>query len=154
MLFLLVLAVLAYVAWPYYTLWRLDQALTGNDLSGLVKRLDLTAIRRHFHQLWEQHIAGVAEQFDNPVFRFLRGGVKEVGAAAFDAIDASWVRERLLTAQVIEAAPPRPVLGGFAFACFERPTRFLVRAGALGKNPVHLYLSLQGCQWRVTAVFV
>ncbi len=151
---ILVLAVLAYVVWPYYTLWRLDQALTGNDLSELVKRLDRTAIRRHFQQLWEQNIEGVAEQFDNPVFRFLRGGVKEVGAAAFDAIDESWVRERLLTAQQIAAAPRRPVLGGFAFACFETPTRFLVRAGTLGKNPVHLYLTLQGWQWRVTAVFV
>ncbi len=132
MLFLLILAVLAYVAWPYYTLWRLDQALTKNDLDELVKQFDLTAIRHHL----------------------LQDGVKEGGAAALDAIDASWVRERLLTAQVIEAAPPRPVLGGFAFACFERPTRFLVRSGALGKNPVHLYLTLQGCQWRVTAVFV
>jgi hypothetical protein len=42
----------------------------------------------------------------------------------------------------------------FAFACFETPTRFLVRAGTLDKNPVHLYLTLQRWQWRVTTVFV
>jgi hypothetical protein len=151
---IIVLAVLAYLAWPYYTLWRLDQAFTDNDLSELARLLDLAAIRHRFHQLWEQNIEGVTEPFDNPVFRFLRGGVKEVGAAAFDNIDENWVREAILTAQHAEAAARRPLLGGFAFAGFETPTRFLVRAGALGKNPVHLYLTLQGWQWRVTAVFV
>jgi hypothetical protein len=151
---IIVLAVLVYLAWPYYTLWRLDQALTDNDLSELARRLDLAAIRHHFQQHWERNIEGVTEPFDNPVFRFLRGGVKEVGTAAFDNIDENWVREAILAAQHTEAAPRRPLLGGFAFACFETPTRFLVRAGTLEKNPVHLYLTLQGWQWRVTTVFV
>jgi hypothetical protein len=151
---IIVLAVLVYLAWPYYTLWHLDQALTDNDQSALARLLDLAAIRRQFHQLWEQKLEGVTEPFANPVFRFLRDGVKEVGAAAFDNIDANWVREAILAAQHTEAAPRRLLLGGFAFAGFETPTRFLVRAGALGKYPVHLYLTLQGWQWRVTAVFV
>jgi hypothetical protein len=148
------LVILAYLAWPYYVLWRLDRAIAENRISELARLLDLAAIRRQFQALWEADVTGVAEQFDNPVFRFLRGGVKEVGAGMFEAIDEAWVRECVLMAQQNEAAPRRPFLGGFAFACFERPTRFLVRAGALGKNPVHLYLTLHGWQWQVTAVFV
>lgn len=151
---ILMLAVLAYLAWPYYTVIRLDRAITLNDPGELERLIDLAAIRRQFKQLLEQNIEGFADRFDNPVFRFLRGGVKEVGASAFDAIDHDWVREAVLGAQRVEDAPRRRLLGGFSFAFFETPTRFMVRAGALGNNPVHLYLTLQQWQWRVTAMFV
>jgi hypothetical protein len=152
---LLILGILAFVAWPYYTVYRLDQALLANDQGELERLLDLEAIRRHYKELLDLNIEGLAERFDNPVFRFFRGGVKEVGGAAFASFDCDWVCETVRAAQLNSSSRRRrPVLGGFSFACFETPTRFLIRAGELGKNPVHLYLTLQQWQWRVTAVFV
>lgn len=150
---LLILAILAAIAWPYYTVYRLDRALALNDRQELEKLLDLEAIRRQLRQVLDQNIEGMVERYDNLLFKFLRGGVKEVGGTAYDALDDDWFRDTVLTAQR-RSNSRRSLLGGFSFACFERPTRFLIRAGDLGKNPVHLYMTLKHWRWRVTAVFV
>lgn len=152
--FLVLLGILGFVIWPYSVVYRLDQALLAGDNSELEKLLDLPAIRQQLKQQLDQNIEGYTEQLDNLVLRFLRGGVKEIGAISLETIDADWVQAALQAPQQQLSKPRKGLLGGFTFACFESPTRFLVRAGELGKNPVHLYLTLRRWQWRVTAVFV
>jgi hypothetical protein len=152
--FLILLGILAFVAWPYTVVYRLDRAVLAHDRRELEKLLDLVAIRQQLKQQLDQNIEDYTEQLDNLVLRFLRGGVKEIGAVSLEAIDADWVQAALLAAQQNPPAPRRRLLGGFSFACFERPTRFLVRAGELGNHPVHLYLALRQGQWRVSGVFV
>jgi hypothetical protein len=149
---LLILLVLGFLAWPYYMVYRLDRALALNDRREMEKLIDLESVRRQFKRLLDEDIEGVTVQFDNPVFKFLRGGVKELSAATFDAVDYDWIREAILTAESHQRR--RPGIGRFSFACFESPTRFLIRAGELGKNPIHLYMTLRNWQWRVTALFV
>lgn len=39
------------------------------------------------------------------------------------------------------------------YAFFDGPDRLLLRIGELDENPVHAHLSLQGLQWRITAVY-
>ena len=151
--FLLVVGVLGYIAWPYYTVYRLDRALVENDEQELKKRIDLDAIRLQFKQKLDRQIEGVAEGYDNPILKFLRGGVKELGSTSMEAIDYEWLRETIRTAQISRRARPHPLLGRFSFAFFESPGRFLIRAGELGENPVHLYMTFQPWQWRVTALF-
>jgi len=154
LVFLVLLGILAFAAWPYTVVYRLDRAVQANNRHELEKLLDLVAIRQHLKQQLDQNIEDHTEQLDNLVFRFLRGGVKEIGAVSLEAIDADWVQAVLTTAQHNAPASRRRLLGCFSFACFERPTRFLVRAGELGNHPVHLYLALRRGQWRVSGVFV
>jgi hypothetical protein len=155
MLTLLVLVgALTYIAWPYTVVYRLDRALRARDRRALEQLLDLAAICQQLKQQVDQNIEHSTDQFDNLVLRFLRGGVKELSAVSLDAIDAVWVEAVLRAAQPSVPDGRRGLLGGFTFACFERPTRFLVRAGELGTQPVHLYLTLRQGQWRVSGVFV
>ena len=114
----------------------------------------MEAIRQQFKHILDQNIEGVVERYDNPIVRFMRGGVKELSASALDSIDLDWVRNTVLAAQRYPGASGPQLLGGFSFACFEAPGRFLIRAGRLGQDPIHLYMTLRNWQWRVTAIFV
>ncbi len=151
---IVILLVLAYLIWPYYQLNQLGRALDVNDEYTLRKCLDLDAIQRGVKGIVDKNIEGVGENYDNPVVKFLRGGVKELSGSALDFVDFEWVRDTLLGAREQPGARGPQWLGGFSFAFFEAPNLFLVRAGRLGENPVHLHMTLQNWRWRVTAVFV
>jgi len=153
MMTLLFLLLIVYIAWPYVAVYRLDRALAVNDRDELVKLIDVDAIRRQLRGRLDREIEGVAERYDNPIFRFLRGGAKELTSTTFEDIDYEWVREFVQETQRRSATQRRPVLGSFSFAFFESPRRFLIRVGEMGENPVHLRMTLQGWQWRVSALF-
>jgi hypothetical protein len=152
--FIVLLGILAFVAWPYAVVYRLNRAVMANDRHELERLLDLDAIRQHLKQQLDQNIEDSTEQLDNLVVSFLRGGVKEIGAISLESIDAEWVQAVIRAAHQNSKAPRQGWLGCFSFACFDRPTRFLVRAGELGQHPVHLYLALRHGQWRVSGVFI
>ena len=151
---ILVLLLLAYTIWPYTQLYRLGQAIDSNDEHELERLVDVDAIRRQYKQMIDKNIEGVGQRYDNPVFRFVRGGVKELSSSALDIVDLKWVRETLSATRDYPGGRGSQILGGFSFAFFEAPTRFQARAGRLGENPVHLYLTMRDWRWRVTAVFV
>ncbi len=152
---LLFLSLLAFGAWPYYQLYRLDKALVENDQRMLYKIVDLDAVRRRHKQVLEQNLERLVGPQDNPVINFVRGGIRALGDSAYESIiDMDWVRDRLLATRREAHEQHFSLLGGFSFAFFETPIRFLARAGELGEDPVHLYLTLQNWRWRVTALYI
>jgi hypothetical protein len=40
-----------------------------------------------------------------------------------------------------------------SFIFFESPTRFMIRLGNLGHNPLYIEMTLQAWVWRVTAIY-
>jgi hypothetical protein len=152
--FLFTLMFAAALIWPYYTLYRLDSALSANHLPTLQKMVDLAAVQAaHKHALSQTlpHHFG-AQDNDNPLVGLLRQGLGATGNMAVDyRIDLDWVRVSLYSVEGQHAAPG--LLSALSFAFFESPTRFLVRLGNLGEHPVHFYLTLQDWNWRVTAIY-
>jgi hypothetical protein len=45
------------------------------------------------------------------------------------------------------------IISDISFAFFEFPTKFLIRLGDLGSNPIYLRLQLENWQWRVTGIY-
>jgi hypothetical protein len=153
---LLLLIILTFVALPYVRLYQLDDALATNDMATLNKLVDLDAVRSAYKKSLEfkmNQMTKTAKLPNNGLMEFMRGGVKALGDSTINEIlDMNWVRTKL--------HPPlnhpnenNSVWHSLNFAFFESPTRFTVRLGELGNNPLHLRLTLQDWYWRVTAIY-
>jgi hypothetical protein len=152
---LLPLLFAAILGWPYFTLYQLDKALAVNNSARLQKLIDLPAVQAAHKQAFAhtmQHTLGGVGGTDNPLLGMLRQGMRAAGDMAVDYhVDMAWVHASLYPPQGRHASPG--LLSALSFAFFESPTRFLVRLGELGEQPVHFYLTLQDWNWRVTAVY-
>lgn len=143
------LVVLAYLTWPYITVWRLDRALTRNDRDSLSTLVDLEGvrdeIRRRLNKESTSAIGPVSDQF----VAWLEQAIRRAGSKAIEQqVDLDWVRGRLLS-----HSPEGGGLGGsLERAFFDDPLHFSLRIGAPGASPVHARLSFQGTGWRLTAL--
>ncbi len=149
----LLLFLLAYLAWPYVTIFRLDRALTNNDLATLQRLIDLSAVQQEWKNRMDQGLQGTVGGA-NPMLEFFRGGIRQLGGSAIEQlVTMEWVR-----AQLLSRSDPRPeadpsLLDPLSFAFFESYDRFLIRIGPLGQNPLHARLRLRDWEWRVVAVY-
>ncbi len=151
---LLLVAALAYGAWPYLHVYRLDTAVAENDTGTIRSLADLESIQRHRTAQLEWHLEN---RIDNTVGQegtlsdMLKRGarwVQERGGP--EAIDPAWVRQRLLEARTNELSG---LLQSIDFAFFEGPNRFLVRIGQLGEGPTHLRFERRDWRWYLTAIY-
>lgn len=150
----LLLLFLAYIAWPYVTILRLDRALTNNDPVTLEHLVNLDAVQQEFKNRMHQGLQGAVGQESNPMLEFLRGGISQLGGSAIEQlVTVDWVRERLLSKSDRGTASAPSLLDPISFAFFESFDRFLIRIGQLGENPVHARMRLQDWEWRIVAVY-
>jgi len=150
----LLLFFLAYIAWPYITILRLDRALTSNDAATLEHLINLDAVQQEFKNRMHQGLQGAVGQEGNPMLEFLRGGISQLGGSAIEQmVTIDWVRAQLLSKSDPGSASTPSLLGPLSFAFFESFDRFLIRIGQLGDNPVHARMRLQDWDWRVVAVY-
>ncbi len=141
---LILLSALAYLSWPYINLYQLGNALAKNDQVEMTKWIDLYSIRNIYKEnlQWQ-----VKQTVGNPrnFPEFLRGGAEMLGDAAIDSmITTDWLRKQLNNGYFHH---------NLSFAFFESPTRFMMRIGELGHDPIHIQMNLQDWKWRVTAVY-
>ncbi len=150
----LLLLLLAYVAWPYVTILRLDRALTNNDFDSLEYLVDLGAVQQAFKDRMEQGLQGTLGQDSGRMFDFIRGGISQLGGSAIEQlVTMEWVRAKLLSKSDPGPGGTPSLLKPVSFAFFESYDRFLIRIGQLGADPVHVRLRLQDWDWRVVAVY-
>ena len=150
----LLLAALVYAGWAYVHLYRLDRALMENDRTTLTDLVDLEALKR-------SHKAALEKRFDRTypgapgrIPQFLREGARWMGDTTVDAlIDLDWVREQLRWRRPTAADAYPSIISDATFAFFDAPTRFYIRIGDLGEDPVHVRMALQGWQWRVIEIY-
>jgi hypothetical protein len=151
---LIFLAILAYVGWPYFHLFQLASAIATNDQKMIEELVDFEQVNKiHKENLkWKMdNTVGPAEGTDFLPESMREGAEAVLGAfgdMAADAtkIDASWMLKRL---RQIEGS----LWENLTFAFFESPTRFTIRLGQLGRNPIHIQMNLQDWYWRITAVY-
>ncbi len=149
---LVIVLLLAFVSWPYYQLWRLDQAVVANDRQALTELVNLVAVREQIKRRLNKEVDSAVGDVSNSFINWLQDGIHRMGADAVDRlVTLDWVREQLLSKSA------RQVSAGFidqiSYAFFDRPERFLVRIGELGGEPVHFHLSLEDFRWRVTSLY-
>ena len=150
---LLLLAVLIYIAWPYVNLLRLDRALMTNDQETLAKLVDIEAVRETRKKNIEQELKrSLGPQGVMP--EFMQEGARWMGAAAVDTtITWDWLREKLRWNKNTRPDVYPSIISDLSYAFFESPTRFIVRIGELGSNPLHLRMVFKNWRWRVTEIY-
>lgn len=152
---LLLVFILVFLFWPYYHIYRLDDALGRPDPAALESLVDLAALREHTKErlVWALGLQGSAPVAAEPM-RWLQQGLQRAGEAALeDTIDIGWVQGQLRDA-VAAATERRPayLLAAVDFAMFESWDRFLIRLGRLGYGETHIRLRLDGLTWKVTDI--
>jgi hypothetical protein len=148
----LILCLMAYVAWPYYYVWRLDQAAIVDDRAALQRLVDLGAVREQMKRRVNKEVEGTVGDVSNAFVDWLQDGIRRLGSGAVDRlVTLEWVREQLLSKTRPYERPG--FVDQISYAFFERPDGFLIRIGKLGEDPVHVRLSLVGASWRVTALY-
>jgi len=83
---------------------------------------------------------------------WLQQGIQRLGSDAIERlVTTDWVVEQL------RAHNPDPTAGGLLgaldYAFFDSPRSLLLRLCELDDHPVHARLTLEGTQWRITAIY-
>ena len=151
--FLLFLAILAYAGWPYVNLYRLDRALMQNDRTALNALVDLDALRVQHKAMLERQVRRSIGDQHGPISDLVRDGARWFGTQTSEAIDLEWVRQRLRRQRPSAPDAYPSIITDTTFAFFEWPTRFLIRLGDLGQDPIHVRMSLEDWRWRVTGIY-
>lgn len=139
-----------YLAWPYVSLLRLDQALRNNDMAALAELVDLDAVRGEIKKKLNKDADSAIGDMSDPFIRWLQRGIQTLGSGALDQlVILPWVRARLLD----HGNGDEGFLGQVSYAFFDALDGFVVRIGPAASTPVHLRLTLRGTQWRVSAVY-
>lgn len=135
---LLLLAVVLYGIWPYYSILRINSALADSDAQALAPIVDLAAIQSHYKARIGSSVDGLlpqssGQQANGPsdsakdehsraqtglqldtdkVLGWLSVNLKQLGDAALDqAITLDWVRSTLLAASRRTEGQPPPQSG-------------------------------------------
>jgi hypothetical protein len=146
----LVVAALAYLAWPYLALWDLDRAVADADPQALAPRVDIEAVRDEIRRKLNKDAPSSIGKLSDPFIQWLNQGIRRLGTGALDeVVTLDWVRERLRAGP----QPDRGLLHQVSYAFFDSPRGFRVRLGAPGQPQVYLRMTLQGLRWRITAVY-
>jgi hypothetical protein len=139
-----------YLAWPYVDLWGLSQAVADPDPAALASRIDLKAVRSEIRQKLNKDSPSAIGRFSDSFIQWLDHGIQRLGTGALDElVTLDWVRERLSDG----AAPGQGFLPRVVYAFFDSPRGFAVSLSTGRQAPVHFRMTLQGSQWRVTALY-
>jgi hypothetical protein len=155
--YLLIVLLIVYGAWPYYHLYRLDDALGRDDIPALTRLIDVQSIRANYKERLEQGLGlgALPQPLDTASpLAWLQQNLQRLGDAALEqTITLEWVRDTLkrAAAEASEKDPPY-FLAGIDFAFFESYDSFLIRLGELGENATHVRMRLEGTTWRVTDI--
>jgi len=151
--FLVFLAILAYAGLPYVNLYRLDRALMQNERATLNELVDLDALKAQHKAMFEKQVQRSIGEQHGPVSDLVRDGARWYGVQTADAIDLDWVRQRLRRQRASAPDAYPSIITDTTFAFFEWPTRFLIRLGDLGDDPIHVRMSIEDWRWRVTGIY-
>ena len=148
---LILLAVTAYVIWPFYHIYQLSSAITNNDKVAFEELIDIKSIKKvHKENLEWQINNTIGNEKGNLVIDVMREGAKVLGNTTTDVI--------ITTESIFRTLQKKrgSILEQFSFAFFDSIylTRFVIRLGKLGQNPIHVHMTRQDdWYWRITAIY-
>jgi hypothetical protein len=137
---ILLIIIAVFLLWPYLNFYRLNNAVSTNNIRIFEQLVDIDSIRK----VRKENIEWKIQKLQGKKGSFL----PDIIANA--AIDRMITYHNLL-------ASLRQINGSLSqhtsFIFFESPTRFMVRLGQLGHNPLYIEMTLQTWFWRVTAIY-
>jgi hypothetical protein len=149
----------AYVAYPYVTLYRLGSAIQGADATTLESLVDWPAVREGI----KEDVCDLGADDPGPK---TGAALPPFGASFVRGITSSSI-DKTVTPQALLAAatstvpanrPPQPPRGADVhvnWAFFDSATTFLVSLQARGQSePIKLELDLEHGEWRVQRVWL
>lgn len=152
--YLFLILLITFGVWPYYHLYRLDNALGKDDRVALAQLIDIDAIRTNYKRRLEGglglHSQPQAQNLSGALL-WLQQNLQRLGDTALEqTITLDWARGSLKDAATA-ATGKRPAyfLAGVDFAFFESWDSFIVRLGELGTSETHVRMRLEGTDWRV-----
>ncbi|MCP5140946.1 MAG: DUF2939 domain-containing protein [Gammaproteobacteria bacterium] len=146
---LILLAALAWIAYPYLHVYRLGMALKDNDRAAIAELVDVDAVRNDQRTRMEQRANQAIGKGDDPISKLLRDGASILGAAAIDTtVDQTWVRK-----QLTDGGKLPDMITRVDYAFFDAWNSFVVRVGELGDNPLHFRMAFADWRWRVVALY-
>lgn len=151
--YLLLLAALGYGLWPFYTVFRLDDAVRAAEPEALAPYVDLGAIQASYGQRLRRAVP-TFEPVSGPgadqIVIWLKTNLPRLGEAALEqGINLEWVRNSLReAAERTTDSRPALFIDAIDFAFFESWNRFVIRVGPLDSN-THVVLGLVGKEWRI-----
>ena len=85
---------LAYLAWPFYHVWQLNQAVVAGDRASLSRLVDLPRVKIEINKKLNKEVDSVVGEVSSSFVRWLQEGIHRLGN---DAV------ERLVTLDWVEA---------------------------------------------------
>ncbi|QYZ66206.1 MAG: hypothetical protein OI74_15000 [Gammaproteobacteria bacterium (ex Lamellibrachia satsuma)] len=152
LLFSLFLLLVAYVVWPYTTVYQLDRTMQESDREAFAGLVDIRSIREQIKRKMNKDLESGVGDVSNEFVDWLQNGIQTLGSNAVEhLVDLDWAVLQL------RAHNPDKRRGGFLkqldYAFFDGPDSLLLRIGDLGDDPVHARLTLENWSWRVTAIY-
>ena len=153
---LLFAALLAYLVWPYYRIYQLDDVLGHENPQELAPLVDLPAVRAGVVQQLDARVQSTTGQAaQGSLLGWVHDSLRKLGGdAAEQVVDLAWVRETLQRAsrQAI-AEPPFYFMKAIDYAFFDGVDSFLIRLGPLDRQPTHVRMQLREGNWRITGIY-
>ena len=147
-----ILLLLGFLAWPFATIYLLDQALQANDYQTIERLVDVRSIQQQIKKKMNKEVESTIGDVSNSFVEWLQTGLQRLGSGAIESmVNIDWAMTQL------RSHNPDPSQGGFfdhlSYAFFDGPDSLLLRIGELDESPVHARLTLQGTEWRITAIY-
>jgi hypothetical protein len=146
----------AYAAYPYVTLYRLDSAIHAGDAATLRTLVDWPAVREGIKEDICDNVTDVAEVTGSggklPAF-----GASFVRGIASNTVDEQVTAEGLvdMTRHHAAGTATRGSAMQVNWAFFSDPTNFIVSVDTSGQpEPIKLQLSLKDATWHVTRIWL
>jgi hypothetical protein len=152
--YLVLIALVAFGTWPYYHVFRLDEALGRNDMATLAELVDLEAVRANYKSRVEELVGMPQPQDPGSALAWLQQNLQRLGESALEqTITLEWVRDTLkeAAARATDKQPPY-FMAGIDYAFFESYDSFIIRLGELGRGDTHVRMRLEDTTWRVTDI--
>ena len=154
---LFVAVAVAYLAYPYITLYRLGQAIRSGDASSLETMVDWAAVRE-----------GIKEDICNSVIDqpaeakaggqlppFGAGFVRGIAGNAVDTRVTPQALASVVTQEPADAPAPKDATVRVHWAFFSSPAEFQVALLAPGQAaPINLQMEFRAGAWQVTRVWL
>jgi Protein of unknown function (DUF2939) len=145
----------AYAAYPYVTLYRLDNAIHAGDAATLRTLVDWPAVREGIKEDICDNVTDAPEVPSGgklPAF-----GASFVRGIATNSVDQQITAEGLvgMTHHHTTGLAPQASALQVNWAFFSDPTNFIVSVDASGQpEPIKLQLSLKDATWQVTRIWL
>ena len=151
----LMVIALAYVIYPYVTLYRLGLAIRQGDAVSLQSLVDWPAVREGIK---EDICDAVVDEPSTANGKLPPFGAGFMRGIASNAIDARVTPEALASAARqpgMESAVPEGAAVQVSWAFFDGPSAFVVDLSAPGQaTPIRLQMELRDGSWEVTRVWL